>query len=127
MLSDLIYDGKCGICSWSLQFLKKRGFLDGIEAIPSQSVISLLLHERYGLNREKVETSVYLFIGDHTYEGVAVYFKLLRRKYRRSVLLPLVYIFHLSYPLGLILYGFVSRNRAAISRKMGLEACELRN
>ena len=125
MLSDLIYDGQCGVCSWSLQFLKKRVFLNGIQAIPSQSVISLLLHERYGLNREKVNSSVYLFVGERTYEGAGVYFKLLRRKYRKSIFLPFVYLFHITYPIAYVLYGIVARNRTAISRMMGLDACDV--
>lgn len=125
MLSDLIYDGKCGVCTRSLHYLRKRGFLDGIESVPSQNVISLLLHERYGLNREKVNTSVYLFIGNRTYEGAAVFFKLLRRKYRKSILLPFAYLLHILYPFAVVAYGIIARNRSAISRSMGWDVCEV--
>ncbi|MCB0702674.1 MAG: DUF393 domain-containing protein [Ignavibacteriae bacterium] len=122
----LIFDGDCGICTYSSEFVLKRSIDNSIDVKPYQILNLKDLHNE--LNEERTSKSLFLLTKDgKLYNRSKGVFETMKRM--RGIYKPLGYI--LSNPVIVFLanpiYDWVSRNRTKISIKFGLNACNISN
>lgn len=120
----IIYDGDCGICTFMMQFAKKRICKDiAIYPFVSEPLANSYGEELYQYAQESV-----IFIQDNKI--------LLRSEAIESILSELGMPYKLfSYPLRIkilaklsdILYDVISRNRHKISKLFGMKACNIKH
>lgn len=124
-MSDLlIFDGDCGICTFSSELVQRHSADSFLEIKPFQVLKLSELHP--DLNEEKTSKSLFLLTNDgklyNRSKGVFETMKRMRGFYK-----PLGYI--LSNPIVVFIanpiYDWVARNRAKISIKFGLNACNI--
>ncbi len=124
-MSDLlIFDGDCGICTYSSELVLRNSINSILEVKPFQILNLSELHP--DLNEDKTSKSLYLLTNDgkmyNRSKGVFETMKRMKGYYK-----PLGYI--LSNPIIVFLanpiYDWVSRNRTKISVRFGLNACNI--
>jgi len=123
-MNYIIYDGDCGICSYSADWLSKRLDPDLFIIIPFDE--ELEISKKFGLNLELALKTVIFIESDKFYTESRAVFEIAN---------------HLSYPykfLGIFLankfceilfkpiYRLIARYRTSISRIFGLKACKIR-
>lgn len=115
MSADIVvYDGDCGICEWSAQWIKRN--------VPGVDVVS---HRDYGVS---YLSSVWFITWSGRFEGAAAVSEILKRsRVKRYQLcgtligLPVVRV------VASVVYFVIAKNRRTISRLFGLKACALPN
>lgn len=120
----LIFDGDCGICTYSSEFVQRNTNSINLKVKPFQILNLSELHPE--LNEEKTSKSLYLLTskGDlyNRSKGVFETMKRMRGLYKPfGYLLSNSVIVFLCNPI----YDWVSRNRTQISIKFGLNACNI--
>lgn len=124
-MSDLlIFDGDCGICTYSSEIVQRNTDNSTLEVKPYQILDLPDLHPE--LNEDRTSKSLYLLTTDgklyNRSKGVFETMKRMRGFYK-----PLGYI--LSNPIIVFIanpiYDWMSRNRTKISIRFGLNACNI--
>lgn len=118
----LIFDGDCGICTYSSELVQRHS--DVLQVKPFQILNLTELHPE--LNEDKTSKSLYLLTKDgklyNRSKGVFETMKRMKGFYK-----PLGYL--LSNPIVVFLtnplYDWVARNRTNISVRLGLNACNI--
>ena len=120
----VIYDGNCGVCTALKIEAERRDRESRLRFVPFQS--SDLEQIAPGITRQMASKAVYLVRADgRRFQGARAFFEVMRR-------LPgpwgLVGAIGALPPLSLLaepVYRLVARNRAALSRWLNLDVCEL--
>lgn len=120
----LIFDGDCGICTYSSEFVLKHSIDNSIDVKPYQILNLKDLHNV--LSEERTSKSLFLLTKDgKLYNRSKGVFETMKRM--RGIYKALGYI--LSNPVIVFIanpiYDWVSRNRTKISIKFGLNACNI--
>jgi len=124
-MSDLlIFDGDCGICTYSSELVQRNTNSDILKVKPFQILNLPELHPE--LNEEKTSKSIYLLTSKgELYNRSKGVFETMKRM--RGIYKPMGYL--LSNPIIVFLtnpiYDWVSKNRTNISVKFGLNACNI--
>lgn len=113
MTADVVvYDGDCGICEWSAQWIQRH--------VPSVDVVP---HHQYGVS---FLPSVWFVTWSGRYEGAAAVSEILKRSPRKIIHLSGAVI---GAPVVRIIasgvYFVVAKNRHHISKLFGLRACSV--
>lgn len=123
----LLFDGDCGICSYSAEWAKKQDrsgefIIEPYQRFPEHELI------RLGLTYEDCAREVQVVSGrGRVYGGaIAVNYFLLKR-FPWMLLVILIYAIPALLLLEVIGYRLVARNRHRVSRWLGLKACLLKN
>jgi predicted DCC family thiol-disulfide oxidoreductase YuxK len=122
--ATVIYDGDCGICTALKLEAERRDKENRLRFVAFQS--HDLAQVAPGITREMASKAVYLLRADgRRFQGARALFEAMRR-------LPgpwgWVGAVGALPPLSLVaepFYRLVAHNRAALSRRLGLDACEL--
>lgn len=124
-MSDLlIFDGDCGICTYSSELVQKNSASQTLEVKPFQVLNLSELHP--SLNEDKTSKSLYLLTSEgKLYNRSKGVFEIMKRM--KGFYKPFGYI--LSNPIIVFLanpiYDWVAKNRTKISIKFGLNACNI--
>jgi predicted DCC family thiol-disulfide oxidoreductase YuxK len=127
MKDILIFDGDCGICTFTAEFIKKRVDKISLEIKPYQVLDLKNIHSE--LDEDMTSKSVYFFKNKNNQiysksKAVFLALKKMNGFYKIMGYLldnPLfVFIFN---PI----YNIVARNRTKISKMFGLNACNISN
>lgn len=124
-MSDLlIFDGDCGICTYSSELVQRHSVDSTLEVKPFQILNLSELHPE--LNEERTTKSLFLLTNDgKLYNRSKGVFETMKRM--RGIYKTLGYL--LSNPVVVFfanpIYDWVSRNRTKISVRFGLNACNI--
>lgn len=123
----LLFDGDCGICSYSADWARRqdrRGLfvVEPYQLFPAKELI------RFGLTYDDCSREVQVITRRGRVLGgaLAVNYFLLKR-FPWSILAVLIYAVPVVLLLEIVLYKLVARNRHRISRWFGLKACLLKD
>lgn len=120
----VVFDGDCGICSASAEFINKNKINNDIETIPS----FLFQLDKYEIDLKIAELTV-IFIDTETgkkYFRVRAVCEIL--KYLGLPLRILGFVFANDIVAFILnpIYNTIAKNRAYISTKFGFDACKIR-
>ncbi len=124
MIDLLIFDGDCGICTSSSEFVQRNSRELKLQVKPYQILNLQNLHP--DLNEERTSKSLYLLTKEgKLYNRSKGVFETMKRM--RGIYKPLGFI--LSNPIVVFItnpvYDWVSKNRTKISIRFGLNACNI--
>jgi predicted DCC family thiol-disulfide oxidoreductase YuxK len=126
----LLFDGDCGICSWSAQEVQKmdrRGLfvIQPYQDIPEAELL------KFGITREQCNQKIQVIArGEHVYRRVYQgafginYF--LWQYWPWKLLVIFIYAVPIVLGAELLIYAWVARNRDRLSKRLGLNACLLK-
>ncbi len=122
----LLFDGDCGICTWSVEKVKEIDRRKLFVVLPYQSIPEPELM-KYGITYEHCDQKLHV-ISRHgkVYRGAFGVNYLLWQYFPWSVLVLLIYALPILLVCELIGYAWVARNRHRLSQWFGLKACALR-
>ena len=104
----ILFDGKCNLCTWSVQFIIKRDKHEIFLFSPQQSVAGKELMQQHNVPEADGETVVLIEEGRISYRSAAA----LRILKRLNGLWPLLYVFIIVPPfIRNFFYEIISRNR----------------
>jgi predicted DCC family thiol-disulfide oxidoreductase YuxK len=125
MSNLLIFDGDCGICTTTAEFIKKRSNESSLMVRPYQILNLSEIHK--DLTSEKTSISVY-FYQDNTSvvfsksKAVFMALKQMNSIYKvMGYLLDNPFFVFISNPI----YDIIAKNRTKISKFFGLNACKI--
>lgn len=124
-MSDLlIFDGDCGICTYASELVQKHTSEDNLEVKPFQILNLSELHP--DLNEDRTSKSLYLLTNEgklyNRSKGVFETMKRMKGFYKPlGYMLSNPFVVFLANPL----YDWVAKNRAKISVRLGLNACNI--
>lgn len=122
----LLFDGDCGLCSYSAEIGKRMDQRQQFIIAPYQSFAEDELR-RFGLSYEKCARAVQVITQrGRVYAGAFAvnYFLWQRRPW--SLLVLLIYVFSPLLLLELIGYRLIANHRHRLSQWLGLKACLLK-
>lgn len=123
---SVLFDGDCGICSWSAQFADRWDKGGDLKVTPyfeySESELAA-----YGLDYEQCVEYLCLVTSDgRVLRGSAAVNFIGLRLFPFSVFFALLYFFPFVLPIESLLYDLVASYRTKISGLFGLDACKIR-
>lgn len=123
MTSVIIFDGDCGICTASAQWLR-GGFARAVRIVPSQDVSDLEL-AAMGLTRRKVQRSVAVCTPRFALTGALAVNAALWYAGRLRWLAAAAFVFPPLLLAEMLIYPIVAARRHRISSLLGLDACRI--
>lgn len=120
--ATLLYDGDCGICQWTADWLRKHDHAHRLRIVPFQTIDPAAIAP--GLTREECAQAVQLITADgRRFRAARAVFETLR-------LLPPPWQWLGTFcapfsPLFEPIYHLIARSRHRLSRLLGLNACQL--
>jgi predicted DCC family thiol-disulfide oxidoreductase YuxK len=119
----VIFDGDCGICTWSAEWIEARDSQQQALAVEPYQTTDL---ERYDLTPEQTSRSVYLALPDGTtYKEARAVFETLKRLPGIYGVVGALLANPAAARLARPVYRWVARNRTTISQRLGMTACAL--
>lgn len=124
--SYMLFDGDCGICSWSAEWVKRTDRRQLFVVQPYQSFPETEL-ERFGINYEQCDKKLHV-ISRHgkVYRGAFAVNYFLWQYFPWSLLIALIYALPPVLLAEVLVYAWVARNRQKVSQWFGLKACLLK-
>jgi predicted DCC family thiol-disulfide oxidoreductase YuxK len=119
----LLFDGDCGVCSWSAEVAKRmdRGRRFVIEPYQNFGESELM---RFGVNYEKCTRALQVITRKgRVYAGALGVNYFLWRRFPWALIVFLIYAIPVLLLLEVIGYRIVAENRHRISRWFGMQAC----
>lgn len=122
----LLFDGDCGICSWSAERVKQIDKRQLFVVQPYQSIPEVELR-KFDITYTQCDQKLHV-ISRHgkVYRGAFGVNYFLWQYFPWNVLVLLVYALPILLLCELIGYAWVARNRHRLSQWFGLKACALR-
>jgi predicted DCC family thiol-disulfide oxidoreductase YuxK len=123
-LKYIIFDGDCGVCSASAEFIERNKKSDNLKTIPS----FLFDFDKYGIDSNTAGfTVIYLdSVNNKTYYKIRAIGEICKNL--NGIYFVLGYL--LSNPIASFIfnpvYNLIAKNRAYISRKLKLNACKIK-
>jgi predicted DCC family thiol-disulfide oxidoreductase YuxK len=123
----LLFDGDCGICSWSSERVQKMDRRKLFVVQPYQGFAESEL-QRFGITSKQCSRKVHV-IGRHgkIYRGAFGVNYLFWHYWPWKLLVVLIYAFPPVLLLEMLIYAWVARNRHRLSQWFGLKACLLKH
>jgi predicted DCC family thiol-disulfide oxidoreductase YuxK len=127
MKDILIFDGDCGICTYTAEFIEKRVDKNSLDIKPYQVLALKKIHN--DLDEEMTSKSVYFYQNSNKqiYSKSKAIFLALKKM--NGVYKVMGYL--LDNPLFVFIfnpiYNIIARNRTRISKMYGLNACNISN
>jgi predicted DCC family thiol-disulfide oxidoreductase YuxK len=122
----LLFDGDCGICTWSSDVIKEMDREKRFIVLPYQMFSESDLVS-YGINYERCDRALQVITQKgRVYAGALGVNYFLWRKFPWTLLVALIYAVPVLFLLELIVYRLIANNRARISAWLGMEACLLK-
>lgn len=122
----VLFDGDCGVCSWSADLVKRLGRPDLFEVVPYFEYTEPEL-ARFGLDYQQcVEYLCVVGPDQRVYKGAAAVNFVGLRLFPFSIAFALLYVFPFVLPLEALVYDAIAKNRTSISGLFGLNACKVR-
>ena len=119
----LLFDGDCGICTWSADFVKRMDREKRFRVEPYQAFAEEELRS-YGIDYADCARALQVITRKgRVYGGALGVNYILWRQFPWSLLALLVYAVPILFLLELIGYRLVANNRQRLSRLFGLKAC----
>lgn len=122
----ILFDGDCGICTWSSEFARE---IDGgknfiIQAYQRFSENELM---RFGLSYQKCNQKLQVITSKgRIYSGAFGINYFLWKQFPWTCLVVLIYALPILLMIELILYRLIAANRGRISQWLGMKACLLK-
>src|SRR5262245_9277341 len=119
----LLFDGDCGICTWSSEILKRTDRANQFTIAPYQQFSESELKE-FGITYERCDKAIQVITHNgRVYQGAfgANYF--LWQKFPGKLLVSLIYVFPVLLLFELIGYRLIADNRHRLSQWFGMKAC----
>jgi predicted DCC family thiol-disulfide oxidoreductase YuxK len=122
----LLFDGDCGICTWSSDVIKEMDREKRFTVLPYQMFSESDLAS-YGINYEHCDRALQVITQKgRVYAGALGVNYFLWRKFPWTLLVALIYALPVLFLLELIVYRLIANNRARISAWFGMKACLLK-
>lgn len=122
----LLFDGDCGICTWSADVVKQIDRSGDFVVEPYQMFSEQELM-RYRISYERCERAIQVITRrGRVYRGAFGINYFLWRQFPWSLLVILIYAIPVLLLFELIGYRLIANNRHRISRWFGLKACLLK-
>src|SRR5262245_55378848 len=119
----VLFDGDCGVCTWSAEVARRMDRGRGFIVEPYQAFDESEL-ARFGINYEKCSRAAQVITRKgRVYAGAFGVNYFLWRRFPWSVAVFLVYAIPVLLLLEVIGYRIVAENRHRISRWFGMQAC----
>lgn len=124
MKNYVLYDGDCGICSHSAVWLAQRLNLNFFEITPfdENSVIS----KKFDLNYDLASRTVILVKNGVIYTESRAIFEIAKSLNRFYKFFGYLFANDVITAFANPIYRLIAKNRALISRKLGLQSCKVR-
>jgi predicted DCC family thiol-disulfide oxidoreductase YuxK len=123
----LLFDGDCGICTWSAQLIRRVDPRRQFEIQPYQAYPEAEL-QRFGISYADCEYELQVITREGRVHGgpfgVNHFFL---RFFPWNILVVLIYLIPIFLLIEIIAYRLVAHNRAWLSQKFGMKGCLLRN
>jgi predicted DCC family thiol-disulfide oxidoreductase YuxK len=124
--ATVIYDGNCGICTALKLEAERRDRENRLHFVPFQA--NDMNQVASDISREAASKAVYLLRADgRRFQGARAFFEAMRRLPAPWGWVGALGAFPLLSLLAEPFYRLVARNRAALSRWLRLDVCELGN
>lgn len=122
----LLFDGDCGICSYSAEVCRRMDRRQQFAIAPYQTLAEDELR-RFGLSYAQCARAVQMITRRRrVYAGAFAVNYFLWRQFPWSLLVLLIYILPPLLVLELIGYRLVANNRGRLSQWLGMKACLLK-
>jgi predicted DCC family thiol-disulfide oxidoreductase YuxK len=109
----LIYDGECGLCQWSVRFVKKRDRFGVFTFSSSQSAVGKELLEKHKLG---IPSEVILIQKDSVFAGAEALIRIMQELPQPWCFLGRV-LKLIPQPINRFVYAFVAKNRYLFGRQ----------
>lgn len=122
----LLFDGDCGVCTWSSEVIKgmdrDRAFMIEPYQLYSESELA-----RYGIDYARCDRALQVITEkERVYAGALGVNYFLWRTFPWALLVILIYALPIFFLLELIGYRLIANNRSRISSWFGMNACALK-
>lgn len=122
----LLFDGDCGICSWSAQQAPKIDRRKLFVVQPYQSIAETEL-QNFGITYDQCDKKVHVIArSGKVYRGAFGVNYFCWQFWPWKLLVVLIYAIPIVLVAELIVYAWVARNRHRLSQWFGLKACLLK-
>ncbi|MBL8206048.1 MAG: DUF393 domain-containing protein [Blastocatellia bacterium] len=122
----MLFDGDCGICSWSAERVKKLDRRNLFVIQPYQSFPEIEL-AKFKINYQQCDQKLHLITPrGKVYRGAFGVNYILWQYFPWSLLVLLIYALPPVLLAELIIYAWIARNRHRVSQWFGLKACLLK-
>jgi predicted DCC family thiol-disulfide oxidoreductase YuxK len=126
----LLFDGDCGICSWSAQEIQKMDRRGMFVIQPYQNIPEAELL-KFGITREQCNKKIQVIargqrVYRRVYQGAFGINYFLWQYWPWKLLMILIYAVPIVLGAELLVYAWVARNRDRLSQWLGLNACALK-
>ncbi|MDX2030392.1 MAG: DUF393 domain-containing protein [Blastocatellia bacterium] len=119
----LLFDGDCGICTWSADLVRRMDRDHQFLVAPYQSFAEADLR-RHGIDYAACSRALQVVTRKgRAYGGALAVNYFLWRQFPWSLLVLLIYALPILFLLEVIGYRLVANNRQRLSRLFGLQAC----
>ena len=123
---NVLYDGDCGICSWSAQLVGKLDSRGSMNVEPYFSYTEFEI-SAYGLDYEQCRDYLCVVGADgRVHRGAAAVNYVGLRLFPLSIVFALLHLFPFVLPIEAAVYHLIARNRTKISTLLGMNACKVR-
>ncbi len=122
----LLFDGDCGICSWSAEWVQKMDrrrlfMIQPYQDIPEAELL------KFGITPTQCSQKIQVIArGGRVYQGAFGINYFLWQYWPWKLLVALIYAVPLVLGAELLIYAWVTRNRHRLSQWLGLKACSLK-
>ncbi|MFN7931519.1 MAG: DUF393 domain-containing protein [Blastocatellia bacterium] len=122
----LLFDGDCGICSWSAEQAQRIDRQQIFIVVPYQSISETEL-QKFGISYEQCDQKLHVITRHgRVYRGAFGVNYFFWQYFPWSLLVVLIYALPPVLLGELLAYAWVARNRHRLSQWFGLKACALR-
>jgi predicted DCC family thiol-disulfide oxidoreductase YuxK len=119
----LLFDGDCGICTWSSEILKRIDRGSQFAILPYQQISENELLE-FGITYERCARAIQVITrSGRVYQGAFGVNYFLWQKFPGKLLVSLIYVVPLLLLFEVIGYRLIADNRHRLSRWFGMKAC----
>lgn len=122
----MLFDGDCGICSWSAEWVQRADRRQQFIVVPYQSVPEVEL-ETFGTSYAQCDKRLHVISRQgKVYRGAFAVNYFLWHYFPWSLLVALICALPPVLLGEVLVYAWVARNRHRLSQWFGLKACALR-
>ena len=119
----LLFDGDCGICTWSSEVLKRSDHGNQFTILPYQQFSESELLE-FGITYERCDRAIQVITKNgRVYQGAFGANYILWQKLSGKLLVGLIYLIPVLLLFELIGYRLIADNRHRLSQWFGMRAC----
>ena len=124
----VLFDGDCGVCTKAATFAGKHTANQGFIYKPYQQIDEQHLKSKYGISYEDCSSHLRLISPNLSIQtGAEAVNKIALHIPQVAPLVGLLYLFPFMLAVEAIVYELIAKNRAKISKRLGLTECQIRH